>query len=317
MAARAPSQTSSPHTASGLPLVVIASALWGTDALFRRGLALELPATTVVVYEHLILALVTLPVLRRIPWRTLTRTDRWCLLLIGGGASAVATILFTASFRYGDPNTPLLLQKLQPLIALVAARLILGERLRPRFAAYAAAGLGGAWLITFADPFAVRADHLTAGALAAAAAALWAMGTVLGRRMTTSLTPPQLTAARFGIGLPAALVAMAVLDGPGQLSAVGVDDLLPLVLLALVPGLAALTLYYRGLRTTPASAATLGELAFPAAALALNFVAFGATVTATQAAGIVLLGATLVVMSRAGRNAHAIGIRPAVATGSR
>lgn len=305
---------SSTASAAGLPLVALAAALWGTDALFRRGLALELPATTVVVYEHLILAALTFPVLLRIPWRRLTSVDRWCLVLIGGGASALATVLFTASFQFGDPNTPLLLQKFQPLVALVGARLLLGERLRPRFAWYAAAGIAGGWLITFPDPLSVRADHLTAGALAAGAAGLWAMGTVLGRRMTTRLTPQELTAARFGIGLPVAVVLLVVWEGPGQLAAVRAGDLLPLLLLALIPGLLALRLYYRGLRDTPASAATLAELAFPAAALAVNYVAFGATITASQALGVLLLSGTLVTMSRAGRrDADAVGIATLVA----
>ncbi|MEX2487000.1 MAG: DMT family transporter, partial [Nitriliruptoraceae bacterium] len=136
------------RTAAGFPLVALAAALWGTDALFRRGLALELPATTVVVYEHVILAAVMLPVILRIPWRKLSRSDVGALLVIGVGASALATVLFTMSFRYGDPNTPLLLQKIQPFVAIIAARVLLDERLRPRFGGYVAAAIVGAWLIT-------------------------------------------------------------------------------------------------------------------------------------------------------------------------
>lgn len=56
-------------SADGFPLVALAAALWGTDALFPRGLALELPPTTLVVYEHLILTAIMLPVLLRVPWR--------------------------------------------------------------------------------------------------------------------------------------------------------------------------------------------------------------------------------------------------------
>ena len=297
-------------TASGFPLVALSAALWGTDALFRRGLALELPATTVVVYEHLILALIMAPILLRVRWRALTPSDVWSLLLIGGGASALATGMFTASFRFDDPNAPLLLQKLQPVIAIVAARLLLGERLRPRFGIYAAVAIAAAWLITFPDPFDVRIEALTAGALAAGAAALWAMGTVLGRRMSDRLTFVELTAARFGIGLPFAF-AFAMVVGQGQTGGLAIDasDVVPLVLLALVPGLIALLLYYRGLRSTPASAATLAELAFPASALLVNYLAFGATVTATQLVGVIVLSGTLVALSYAGRkDAQEVGI---------
>lgn len=290
-----------PTTLRGLPLVAGAAALWGTDAVFRRGLALDLPATTVVVYEHVILAACLRPVILRLPWRRLTATDAWCLLLIGGGASALATILFTASFRVGDPTTPLLLQKLQPLVAIVAARVVLGERPRPLFGVYAAAGVAGAWLITFTDPLSVRPEAFVAGALAAGAAVLWALGTVLGRRMTTRLTSLELTGARFGIGLIVAVGLHLALDGLEPLLAVRPHDVAPLLGLALIPGLLALFLYYRGLRSTAASAATLAELAFPASALLVNRLAFDATLTATQAVGVVVLSVALAMLTRHGR----------------
>jgi drug/metabolite transporter, DME family len=289
-------------SAAGFPLVALSAALWGTDALFRRGLALELPAATVVVYEHLILVAIMLPILLRVPWRRLTPSDVVALLIIGAGASALATGLFTAAFRFGDPNTPLLLQKLQPLVALVGARWLLKERLTPRFGIFLSVALGAAWLITFPDPFTVAPAHAAAGGLAAGAACLWAVGTVLGRRMSFRLSFAELTAARFGIGLPAAV--LFALLGPGEVGdlAIGGEDLFPLVLLALVPGLLALLLYYRGLRATPASAATVAELAFPLSALTINFAAFGATLTATQAIGVVTLSATLLVMGYVGRD---------------
>ncbi|MEX2486999.1 MAG: hypothetical protein WD377_05225, partial [Nitriliruptoraceae bacterium] len=81
------------------------------------------------------------------------------------------------------------------------------------------------------------------------------------------------------------------------------------LLLAAVPGLLSLLVYYRGLRSTPASAATIAELAFPLAALSVNYVAFGAVLTATQTVGVIVLSATLVVMSRVGRQrTEALGI---------
>jgi drug/metabolite transporter, DME family len=150
---------------------------------------------------------------------------------------------------------------------------------------------------------------ITAGLYAAGAAALWAMGTVLGRRMSDSLTFTELAAARFGIGLPAALMFATIGPGRSDTLAVAFSDLVPLVLLALIPGLFALLLYYRGLRATPAAAATLAELAFPLAALSLNYFAFGAVLTRTQLAGTILLSVTLVVMARAGRcDAERLGV---------
>ena len=95
------------------------------------------------------LVLLTIGALRK-AWpavRSLGAREWTYLILIGAGASATATALFTAAFRYGDPTTPLLLQKLQPLFAILGAWILLGERLRPRFWGFAAVALGAAWLI--------------------------------------------------------------------------------------------------------------------------------------------------------------------------
>jgi DME family drug/metabolite transporter len=297
----------------GFGLVALAAALWGTDGIFRRGLALELPAATVVFWEHLFLVILTFGALRRglrkVP--SLGTREKVYLLVIGAGASATATAMFTAAFRYGDPTTPLLLQKLQPVLAIAAAALLLGETLRPRFAVFAVAALAGAWLISFPDPTEVSVSSAAAAGLAIGAAALWGLGTVLGRHMTAHLPTDEITALRFGIGLPAA--AILVLINPGMSGfAIEFGDVMPLLVLSLVPGLAALTIYYRGLRTTPASLATLAELAFPLSAISLNYIFFGTTLTGTQWLGVAVLAATLIVMSSAARErgSGVLGVQP-------
>jgi drug/metabolite transporter (DMT)-like permease len=282
----------------GTGLVALAATLWGTDALFRRGLALDLSAATVVFAEHVLLVAVTAPMLwrDRASLRTLTGGDWVALALIGVGASATATVLFTASFRYGDPTAVLLLQKLQPVIAVIAAVVLLKERLTARFGVYFCGAVAGAWLIAFADPLAVTVASARAAALAIGAATLWGFGTVLGRRLAVQLAAPTLAALRFAIGLPASAILVVAFVGPSGFAVPG-GAIAPLVALALVPGLLALWLYYRGLQTTPASIATLAELAFPLSAIIINRVAFGATLTPTQWVGVAILMLTLVVMS--------------------
>lgn len=280
--------------------VALAAALWGTDALFRRGLALDLDASVVVFYEHLLLTLACLPLLARVPWRRVRWSPRvlTSLVLIGVGASATATFLFTLAFRYGDPTTPLLLQKLQPLVAIGAAWLVLGERPRVRLGWFAAIGILGAYLIAMPDPTSVSVARLAPALLAVGAATLWGLGTVLGRGVATTFAAGELTALRFTIGLPASALIVLVDTGPVGFASLSTDDLPALVALAAIPGLLALWLYYRGLAGTPASAATLAELAFPLSAILINRVAFGDTLTATQWVGITLLAGTLVALSR-------------------
>lgn len=296
---------------TGFALVAAGAALWGTDALFRWALAFELPATVVVFWEHVILVLVTVPWLIRF-WRTrprLTSKDLAAILFVGAGASAVATILFTQAFTYGDPTTPLLLQKLQPVIAVLGAFLLLGERLLPSYGRYFVAAVVGGWLISFRDPFDVSVSQAAPALLALGAAALWAMGTVLGRHLTQKIPANDLTAVRFAVGLPTAFVILLLRNETSIAMEVSFSDIWALVLLALIPGLIALMIYYRGLTTTPASSATLAELAFPLTAVFVSWIRFDSAPNVTQWLGIILLSATIVIMGRASaRGPEAVGV---------
>jgi drug/metabolite transporter, DME family len=277
---------------TGIVLIAIAAAMWGLDAWIRLPLAQSTSVATIVFGEHLVLVAVTFPLLFaavpalfRLGWRYILAAA-----VIGAGSSALATILFTQAFVDGDPVTPVVLQKVQPIIAVIAARLILGERPRPRFALFLVPALIGAWLIGVPQPFHPSAHGLKPTLFALGAAILWALGTVLGRYLTQRLAFQHVTALRFAFGLPASAIALLVLDAPAFASG---HDTFWIAVLALVTGLIALSLYYYGLQRTPAIAATLAELAFPISAVLVGYFKFGYTLTGWQWVGIALT--TLVV----------------------
>lgn len=274
-------------------LVAVAASLWGISSLWRGPLAKEYPSLTIVFWEHLVLTVLTLwwlvPAVPRVV-RASTRT-KVSVLVIGVGSSALATVMFTAAFRLGDPVTPQVLQKLQPLIAIALAALLLGERLRRSYLWFVVPAMVGAWLLAFADPLGVTVSSAQAALLAIGAAALWAAGTVLGRAASAELTFSDLTALRFALGFVALAVTAMV---TGTSLAVGGDAVVNIVLLALFPGLLALVLYYRALGHTPASRATLAELAFPLSAVVVGVAALGARPTASQWVGFVMVLASVV-----------------------
>lgn len=273
-------------------LVALSAALWGTDALLRKPLADALPAATVVFWEHAITLVVLLPWLPAAlrAFRRLTGRERLAVVVIGVGASALATALFTEAFALGDPVTPLVLQKFQPIFAIVAARFLLGERIRRGYLWFAVPALAGAWLLTFPNPVHVGVTAAWSALLALAAAALWAAGTVLGRLVSGRLTPHQVTVLRYTFGFLGASVIVAVTGDPLTIHG---GDAVGLVLLALIPGLLALSMYYVGLRATPAARATLAELAFPATAAVIGVTVLGATLTASQWTGLVIIVAAV------------------------
>ncbi|MGA8112757.1 MAG: EamA family transporter [Actinocatenispora sp.] len=290
-------------------LIALSSTLWGTDALLRLPLSTQLPTPLIVVIEHLVCVIVLAPLLPRAfrGFRALRPAQRWAMVGVGAGASAVATTLFTFSFTYGDAIAPLVLQKLQPLIAILLASVMLGERLHQRFLLFVLPALAGAWLLTFPDPLHVTLASAAGALLAVGAAVLWGAGTVLGRFVATDLEPTLVTVLRFAIGLPAAaLIAL----GTGSSWHVAGSDVLPLIGLALIPGLLALLLYYRGLRRTPASRATLAELAFPTTAALVGVFVLNEKFAATQWIGVLLVVASVTALGLHERAAQAPAVVP-------
>ena len=284
-------------------LVAVAAMLWGTDALFRAPLLSHLPSdrvlqsTQLVFMEHLVLTVACLPLLWRArrEIRRLTAAQWWAVAAIGVGASALATVLFTISFGYGHFIETLLLQKTQPLFAIVLANLWLRERISAQAWIWVPVALVGAYLIVIPDPLHPEqawADfHVTAGLFALAAAALWGSATVFGRYALASLRFTTLTALRFTFGLPALGIVLLLIGGIGAFGYYRVSDVPLYLAIALIPGGLGLLLYYRGLASTPASLATLAELAFPITGVLVNLylVTPRQSITSWEVAGIVVL----------------------------
>ncbi len=276
----------------GVLLVAVAAAMWGTDPIIRKTMSGSTSATTIVFGEHVILVALTLPLLLpalgavcRAGWRYVAAA-----VLVGAGASAAATILFTdALIGHSDYITPVVVQKIQPFVAVGGAALLLGERPRSRFAWFFLPALAGFWLVNQAHPLDPSARGAVVIAEATGAAVLWALGTVLGRFLARELAFQHVVTLRFFFGLVASAIALPVM-GSGAYSN-GHDSLLILDL-ALVTGLLALPLYYYGLQRTPAVLSSLAELTYPAVAVIAGIYAYDQHLRWTQWLGVAaILGA--------------------------
>lgn len=275
-----------------MPVVAAAAAAWGLDGLLREPLATAINPVTVVVWEHLLAVCCLIPVVPAAvrAFRGCSVSQRTSIVVIGAGSSALATILFTKAFQLsgaaGDFVSPLVLQKLQPVFAVVLAVALLRERIRPVFACYAVPAMVGAWLLAFPRPLSISVTQVEVAACAVGAAVLWAAGTVLGRLVAPAVAPGDVTTLRYCFGLVAAVAVCAGLHAP---STPGLSNLPALALLALIPGLAALRVYYAGLRHTPASRATFAELAFPVTAAAVGVLFLGTSLSMSQWLGMAVV----------------------------
>jgi drug/metabolite transporter (DMT)-like permease len=271
----------------GVVLVSVAAVMWGLDGLIRRPLSDSTSAYTIVFGEHVVLVVLTLPLLAA-ALAALWRAGPSYIaagISIGAGASAIATILFTKALFHGDFITVVVLQKAQPLIAVVGAWLLLGEQPRPGFAWFLLPALAGIWLIALPHPLEPHAHGLTPIAETLIAAALWGMGTVFGRFLGRRLAFEHVTTVRFAFGLVASACALPIVGASAFSSA---HDSFWIAVLALVTGLLALGLYYYGLRRTPALLAALGELAFPVTAALVGIYVFDSSLRWTQWVGVAI-----------------------------
>src|SRR5215208_7149067 len=283
-------------------LVAVGAAMWGTDGILRVPLLEVASPSQIVLLEHLVLLLYSVPAVV-LGWRFFRGLGaaQWvALLVIGWGGSALATLLFTTAFAVGNPTVAILLQKTQPLFAIILASTLLQERLNWRYWVSFAVAMVGAYLISFGDftPFGeLKTGEVLTAALAIGAALLWGSSTVLGRFVLKDMPFYTLTGARLLLALPLlALIALAQ-GSFGQVGAGFAAQPATIFLLALIPGLIALLLYYRGLTGTRASYATLAELTFPATAVILNWSFLGVEVSANQIFGFFLLWGSVVILS--------------------
>lgn len=298
---------------SGFWLVVLGAALWGVDPLFRLILLKSITSAQLVLLEHILIALCVAPILwkNRAELKGIGWKQGGALLFISWGGSAIATILFTLGLAYGNANAVLLLQKLQPLFAIILARFLLKESLPRHFSALFIVALAGTYLLTFGFdiPFGHWNDFVQVGSLLSlGAAALWGGSTVMGRLMVGQMKYETVTSLRFILALPL-LLAITWNEGaawhlPGDGAGIAAFSL-NLVGQALLPGLLSLLVYYKGLTTTKASVATLAELSFPMVGVLINWIAFQQVITLAQAFGFILIWATLFVISRQGHAKNA------------
>jgi drug/metabolite transporter (DMT)-like permease len=292
----------------GPPLVAFGALLWATDSLFRSPVAHRYPAVFIVFLNHWLCLVPMLPVL----WRerrqlaTFSRRDWTALAFVAPLGSVVAMACFTRAFATASNYTvPILMQKLQPLIAILLARVVLGERLTKSFPLWAALAAFGAYLVSFGWTAAwdsvAGARDLEPTAWALAAAAIWGATTVGGRLLLSGRNWLFVTAARFVFGAVFALVVVTAMGLLPLVPGAARNDVPHFLGMAFISGLLPLLIYYLGLQWTPASVATLCELAFPVAAIVLNWIFLGSPLSPAQMAGAALLLLAITALSLAGR----------------
>ena len=291
---------------SGILLVIISCLFWGVDALIRYPLVDSgINPITIVFYEHVVLTLIfswsLIPAIKRIG--ELRISDVFSFLIVGGVGSAVATVAFTESFRYLNPSLAILLQKLQPIVAITLAALILKEPIDKKFLIWAGICLLGGFLVS--SPDIERFYHLMINdfdkvvsdsavrgyALVGISVVGWGAATVFGKRLSMSgFEPKSIMSGRFFTGL---IFLIPFVQWDRSLILPEGWDYLKILMMVLISGAIAMALYYQGLKRIPAKTTAIAEMFFPFFAIILNWIYLGKQLNEIQLVG----GAILIVGS--------------------
>ena len=261
----------------GVTLVVISAILWGVDGVVLTPRLFNLPVPFVVLLLHL-LPFLLMSVFFYKEFRNLkdfTKLDYIGFGLIGlfGGALgtlAIVKALFLVNFQ--SLTIVVLLQKLQPVFAIILAKLILKEKLENRFIPWSILALIAGYIMTFGFglPNLSAGNYMVASFYAVLAAFSFGSATVFGKFVLNKWSFK--TALFYRYGFTTVIMSIIVIVGGGaDFSAVTSNNWLILIITTFTTGAFAIALYYYGLKYISAHVATKCELAFPVSSAILDY----------------------------------------------
>jgi len=284
--------------------VIIAAFLWSLDGILRQQLY-NISSFLIITLEHAFGALLFLPFLIK-GWgqiKTLNQRGWGSVLWISICGGILGTFFYTKALSYVnyiDLSVVVLLQKFQPIFAILLAAVILKEKLSSRFLLLAGVALVGGYLVTFGmTPMSSWDDRTTIASLLALLAAFsWGSSTVLGKHALTKLPFQVVTSLRLAT---TALLAGIVLLATQNVSVITEMTALQwssLGLIVVSTGAVALFIYYYGLKQLPASHAAIYELFWPLSAICIDWFVRGRSMSPAQAAGSIILLTAIVMLTQ-------------------
>jgi len=290
--------------------VIVAAFLWSLDGLLRQQL-FSVSSFLIITLEHTLGTILFLPFLIK-GWNNIKKLDQrgWgSIMWISICGGILGTFFYTKALsyiNYIDLSVVVLLQKFQPIFAIILAAVILKEKLTNRFLLLAVTALIGGYLVTFGNkPMADWDDKtMIASLLALLAAFSWGSSTVLGKHALNKLPFQLVTSLRLTI---TALLAGIVLIGMGNSSEIvslNSSQWIALSTIVISTGAVALFIYYYGLNHLPASHTTIYELFWPFSAICFDWFIRGRTMSPTQASGAIILLIAIVLLTQERQNSH-------------
>ena len=285
----------------GVLFIVLATIFWSLDTLIRYPLLFSgVQASQIVFIEHLILVLIFLIFIfikkQKVDF---LKKHFFSFLIIGCCGSALGTLAFTQAFSIVNPSLVIVLQKLQPIVAIILARLVLNETIPKHFLKLGLLSIFGALLISWTDLInsinlfqnsknLMNQSQLFGYGLVVLSVVSWGASTVFGKKLDREkLSVEHIMFGRFFYGL-IALVLLIFLSAD-QTWSLDFNHVSKIFLMVLLSGLIGMYFYYKGVQSLSARVVALAELFFPVSAILINWIFLNKPINTIQIVGALIL----------------------------
>ena len=264
----------------GAIAVALSAMLWGVDGVLLTPQLYNLNTAFVVFVIHLfpflLMNLFFFKEYRHL--KTMTRSDLLYFSLIalfGGALGTLAIVKSLFLLHFNSLSVVVLLQKLQPVFAVILARIILKERIKKHFALWACIALVAGYFLTFGwalpDFSSEGLVTVYAALLSLLAAFSFGSSTVFSKKILGNYSFVSSTFFRYGFTTVIMFVIVLFTGHLGDFSQITPRNWLFIALIGLTTGSGAIFLYYYGLRNVKASLSTFLELMYPITAVVLDY----------------------------------------------
>jgi len=275
---------------AGTIAISIAAILWGFDGVVLTPSLSNLNVTWVVFVLHAVPFLVmNLFLFKQYGnLKTFMKQDYFLFILVaifGGilGTISIVKALFLVNFHH--LSVVVLIQKLQPIFAIILAAILLKERIKKNFAIWASIAIVASYFLTFgfSTPTISLDDNTLMSALYALLAAFsFGSSTVFSKKLLINHNFVTTTFFRYGTTTFLLLIYVLLTGTFKQFEVTTTTNWIYFLIIGMTTGSGAIFIYYYGLRRVKAIVATISELLFPISAILFDYIFNGSLLSPVQ-----------------------------------
>lgn len=283
----------------GVIAISVAAIAWGLDGIALTPNLYNLDVPFVVFVLHVIPTILLTPFFSGY-WKKLFTykfkdvLSLWILSFFGGALGTISIVKALFLVRFDHLSVIVILQKLQPLFAIILAMLFLKEKPDKKFWVWALVAIIGGYFLTFEfhlPNFSQQANLIQASLYSLLAAFSFGAGTVFSKRSLTRLNFKEVTYFRYFFTALIVGAFVFTTGRAGNFQDVTKVNWIYFFLISLTAGVGSIFLYNYGLKRVKAIVSTIAELLFPISSIVFDYLINGNKLSLVQmiSAGLMVL----------------------------